>query len=166
MRQQVRANMKDVENLEAPAPAAGAATAPVAPPPEVDFATLLASADVGTGERRARICAACHTFDDGGRNGVGPNLWGIVGGDIAANAAYNYSPALIAEDGAWSFDKLDDYLANPATAIPGNKMAFQGIRRAGDRAAVIAYLRMQGSSQLPLPQPAPADDASEDTGDD
>ena len=159
MRQQVRANMKDVENLEAPAPAAGAASTPAPPAPEVDFATLLAAADLETGQRRSRVCAACHTFDDGGRNGVGPNLWAIVGGDIAGNAAFTYSPALTAEAGNWTYEKLDDYLANPAGAIPGNRMAFQGVRRASDRAAVIAYLRMQGSSQLPLPTPSPADDA-------
>ena len=156
-RGQVRAHMTEVENLEPPKRVAALADTGAPPPPEPDFATLLANADVATGERRAGLCAACHSFDNGGRDGLGPNLWGVVGSDIAASATYDYSDALIAEPGDWSYEKLNAYLASPATAIPGNKMAFAGIRRASDRAAVIAYLRMQGASQIPLPEPAPVE---------
>ena len=152
-RAQLRAHMRDVENLEVPKALAGPALEALAPAPAPDLATLLATADIASGERRVRICAACHTFDEGGRDGVGPNLWSVVGRDIAATA-YDYSSALASEPGSWTFEKIDAYLRNPNREIPGNKMAFQGLRRARDRADIIAYLRMQGAAQIPLPEPA------------
>ena len=158
-RAQLRAHMNNVENLEVPKSLASLPSeAPGPAAPEPDLATLLASANLANGERRARICAACHTFDDGGRDGVGPNLWGVLGRDIAAAASYDYSDALADEPGNWSFEKLDAYLRNPGVAIPDNKMAFQGIRRARDRADIIAYMRMQGAAQMPLPEAVEAED--------
>lgn len=155
-RAQLRAHMGDVENSEIPAAVASlASAAPAAPEP--DLATLLASADVASGERRARTCSACHTFNEGGRDGVGPNLWAVLGDDIAARASYDYSDALAAEPGSWTFEKIDAYLLKPETAVPGNKMAFPGVRRAKDRADIIAYLRMQGAANIPLPEPAMTD---------
>lgn len=162
LRAQVRAQMQDVENLEPPKHIAvltpGAGTPPA---PEPDLGTLFASADIANGNKKARICSSCHTFDDGGRNQTGPNLWGVVGRDIAAVASFDYSAALSAEPGNWTFEKLNAYLQKPGTAIPGNEMNFQGIRKARDRADVIAYLRTQGASQIPFPEPAPieGDDA-------
>lgn len=153
-RARFRAYMRNVSTFTPPEPAT--ASSPRAPVAEPDFATLLANADIGSGERRARICTACHTFENGGRDGVGPNLWSIVGRDIAARASYDYSGALNEEPGIWAFEKLDAYIENPSNAIPGNKMAFSGIRRARDRAEIIAYLRMQGSADIPLPAPAAA----------
>lgn len=157
-RAQFRAHMAALEHMTPPPASAGTPTV-VAAEPEPDFATLLAAADIAAGERRARVCAACHSFDEGGRDGVGPNLWAVVGRDVASRSSFNYSEALANEPGGWTLDKLDAYLTNPGKAIPGNKMAFQGIRRAGDRAEVIAYLRMQGSSHVPLPQAASAGSA-------
>ncbi len=157
MRAQVRAQMQDVENLEPPKRTAALTSEAAAPPaPEPDLGTLLASADLANGNKRARICGSCHTFNDGGRNGTGPNLWDVVGRDIAAVASFDYSAALAAEPGNWTFEKLDDYLLKPGAAIPGNSMNFQGIKKARDRADVIAYLRAQAASQIPLPEPAPA----------
>ena len=156
MRAQVRAQMQDVENLEPPKRIAALSSDAGTPPaPEPDLGTLLASADETKGEKKARICSSCHTFDDGGRNSSGPNLWSIVGGDIAAAPSFDYSPALTAEPGEWTFEKLNAYLKKPAAAIPGNRMGYAGMRKAQDRADVIAYLRAQGSSQIPLPEPAP-----------
>ncbi len=155
-RAQLRAHMRDVENLKAPKPLASLALTASAPEPEPDLATLLAAADLASGERRVRICAACHTFNEGGKDGVGPNLWGALGRDIGSRASYNYSNALAAEPGSWTFEKIDAYLRNPGKTIPGNKMAFQGVRRSDDRADIIAYLRMQGAAQIPLPKPAAA----------
>jgi len=161
-RAQLRAHMDNVENLEPPKSVAGLGANRSAPAPELDLATLLVAADITVGERRARICATCHTFNDGGRTGVGPNLWSIVGGDIAASAAFDYSDALTAESGNWTFEKIDAFLLNPGKAVPGNKMAFQGIRRARDRADIIAFLRMQGATQIPFPEPpTPASDDSQ-----
>ncbi len=155
-RAQVRAQMQNVENLEPPKRLTALTSEVGSPPaPEPDLGTLLASADIANGEKKARVCGSCHTFDDGGRNGTGPNLWGVVGRDIAATASYNYSAALSSEPGNWTFEKLDAYLLKPGAAIPGNKMSYQGLRKARDRADVIAYLRAQGASQIPLPARAP-----------
>jgi len=150
-RAQLRAHMEKVESLEVP-PSLASAAATRQPAPEPDFATLLASADPANGERRARVCAACHTFDEGGRDGQGPNLWGVLGRDIASSGSFAYSDALSAEPGEWTFEKLNSYLESPSRAIPGNKMAFQGVRRARDRAEIIAFLRRQGAIHVPLPQ--------------
>jgi cytochrome c len=164
-RAQLRVHMSDVENLTVPTSLASAAaqTSPAASEP--DFATLLANADPADGERRTTVCKACHTFEEGGANGVGPNLWGVVGHDIGAKASFEYSDAMGSEAGEWTFEKLDAYLTNPARAIPGNKMAFPGVRRARDRAEVIAFLRAQGAADIPLPEPAPtpAENAGEES---
>lgn len=158
MRAQVRAQMQDVENLEPPKrTAALIADTPGPPVPEPDLATLLASADIANGQKRSRICASCHTFDNGGRNGTGPNLWGVVGRDIAATASFDYSDALASEPGSWTFEKLNAYLLKPSAEIPGNQMFYQGIGKARDRADLIAYMRMQGATQIPLPEPAPTE---------
>ncbi len=154
-RAQLRTHMGDIENLEVAKPLTSVTTRASEPVP--DLATLLASADATNGERRARICAACHTFNDGGRNGVGPNLWDVLGREIATTDSYNYSNALSIELGSWTLEKIDAYLLNPNNEIPGNKMAFSGLRRARDRADVIAYLRMQSAAPIPLPEPVPVD---------
>lgn len=153
-RARYRAYMRNVSTFPPPARVASASSETSAPEPEPDLATLLANADVASGERRARICTACHTFNEGGRDGVGPNLWAVVGRDIAARSSFDYSDALASEPGNWTFEKIDAYLKNPNVAIPGNKMAFSGVRRAEHRAEIIAYLRMQGASSVPLPTPA------------
>ena len=135
----------------APAAAADARTGPAEPPP--DLGTLLAAADVAKGAGTARACAACHTFDQGGADRVGPNLWAVVGRDIAGKGGFAYSPAIAAQPGAWTYEQLDRYLASPARAIPGNRMAFGGIRRDQDRANVLAYLGSLGAQAVPFPAP-------------
>ena len=78
-----------------------------------------------------------------------------LGATLRAVATFDYSPALTAEPGNWTFEKLDAYLKKPAAAIPGNRMGYAGMRKAQDRADVIAYLRGQGATQIPLPEPTP-----------
>lgn len=152
-RAQMRAFMRNVSTFPPPAPLASATLEASAPAPEPDLATLLANAEIASGERRARICTACHTFNEGGRDGQGPNLWGVLGRDIAARPSFNYSDALANEPGNWTFEKIDAYLRSPGDAIPGNKMAFAGVRLARQRAEIIAYLRAQGADHIPLPSP-------------
>src|SRR5262249_59737950 len=79
----------------------------------VPVAELLAKADVGRGENAAKKCAACHTFNKGGRTLVGPNLWGVVGRPRATEAGFNYSAAMKAKGGNWTIDDLNQFITNP-----------------------------------------------------
>lgn len=107
----------------------------------VDIMPLMEKADVEAGKAVAKKCTSCHTFDKGGKNGVGPNQWGLVNSHFAHNTDYTYSSALAAmKDKKWGFQELSDFLANPKKYIPGNKMSFAGISNPQDRANLIAYL--------------------------
>ena len=132
---------------------------------EVPIETLLASADVAKGEATFKKCASCHTATSGGANGIGPNLFGIVGKPIGKHAAgFAYSPDLAAKGGNWDFTALDHWLANPKGMVAGTKMTFAGIESPEDRANIIAWLNTQGSN-LPLPKAAaaaPADGKAEE----
>ena len=125
------------------APAGGGAPAPAAAPVVLEpIGPLLANANPANGERLAKAqCGACHSFNDGGRAGVGPNLHGIVGRAHAAAAGFAYSASLKSHEGPWRYDQLNAWLAKPATYAPGTKMAFGGISNTQQRADVIAYLR-------------------------
>lgn len=120
-------------------PAEGGAPAVEEKP--VDIAPFMAKADVKAGEGLIKKCTSCHTFDKGGKNGVGPNQWGLVGSHFAHRDDYTYSAALSAmKDKKWMAQELSDFLANPKKFIPGNKMSFAGISNPQDRANLIAYL--------------------------
>lgn len=127
---------------EAPAQQAAAPAAPAAPAVE-PIIPLLASASVDNGRALAgRVCGSCHTFTEGGRNGVGPNLWGIVGANHAHVAGFNYSAANRAmADKPWTDEDINKFLAGPARYMPGTRMAFAGLNSAQQRADVIAFLR-------------------------
>ena len=149
----LRGYMAHIEQAVLPVPATGVAAAAAAVP--VDLGTLLASADAERGKRTAQTCASCHTFDQGGANRVGPNLWGIVGRDIGGAGGFAFSPAVAGHPGAWTYEELDRWLASPTRAIPGNKMAFNGVRNPKDRANLLAYLGTLGSGRVPYPAPKP-----------
>ena len=134
-----------------PPPVTGEAGPAAAPEPEVDLGTRLASANIEKGKGAARACGSCHNMAPGGPNLVGPNLWGIVGRDIASHGGFAYSSAMTAQPGNWTYEQLDQYLARPARAIPGNKMAFGGIRNGADRANLLAYLGSLNSTRTPYP---------------
>ena len=119
----------------------------------VDFATLLAAADPKAGERRAALCKSCHTFDKGGANGTGPNLWGVVGRVVASHEGFNYTGALKAAGGEWTFDRLSAFLENSQSYIPGTAMV-QRFPKAEQRAEIIAYLNTMSDAPLALPTPA------------
>jgi cytochrome c len=100
-------------------------------------------ADAKTGERQFKKCKACHTIEKGGKNKVGPNLWGVAGRDIASVNGFKYSKALKAKDGAWTLEFLDVYLKSPRKAVKGTRMSFAGIKKDAERAALIAFLQTQ-----------------------
>lgn len=102
---------------------------------------LLASASVENGQKLSRACAACHSFDKGGPNRVGPGLFGVVGHQQAAHEGFAYSEALKNLKGKWSEAELNKWLFSPKAYAPGNKMAFAGISKTQDRADLIAYLK-------------------------
>lgn len=113
--------------------------------------TLLASADKNAGAKISKKCAACHSFDKGGPNKVGPNLWDVVGRTVASHEGYSYSSALSDLGGQWSYERLNAFLTKPKDFAPGTKMGFAGLKDAQDRANLIAYLRSLSDDPKPLP---------------
>jgi cytochrome c len=126
------------------------------PAQEVDLGTRLARADVERGRGAARVCSTCHSFEANGPNRIGPNLWGLVGRQIAGHAGFSYSSAMASQAGNWSYERLDKFLSGPARAVPGNKMAFGGVRNGAERANLLAFLATLNSAPPPFPAPAPA----------
>lgn len=135
-------------------PSAGGEKAGAAAPANEPIETLLASSDAKRGETAAKKCLACHTFEKGGPNRVGPNLWGVVNRPKASEAGFNYSAAMKAKGGEWSFDDLNHFLLSPKGFVPGTAMSFAGITRASERADVVNYLHTLADSPAPLPKAA------------
>ncbi|MBX6741556.1 MAG: cytochrome c family protein [Acetobacteraceae bacterium] len=127
--------------------------APAAPAPLEPIGPLLANADPQKGEALAkRLCASCHTFNEGGRPGVGPNLYGVVGAPHGHEQGFNYSAALKSKQGPWNYEELNEWLHKPSAYAPGTRMAFAGISNAQQRADVIAYLKSISPNAPPLPE--------------
>ncbi|WP_319774853.1 cytochrome c family protein [Breoghania sp.] len=130
----------------------------------VPLAVRLAEADIGAGEKVTKKCAACHTFDNGGANKVGPNLWDVVGRKPGAHEGFKYSNAMLAfaeEHPEWTYEQLDEFVTKPKDHIPGTNMAFAGLSKPDDRANLIVYLHSLSDNPLPLPEPEAAAESAE-----
>ena len=138
-----------IEGVEEEAEAATAAAKSTAP--SVSLAALLATADLAEGEKAAKKCKACHSFDKGGKNKVGPALYGIVGQSKASSTAFNYSTAMKEMGGEWNYEDLDSFLADPKGMLPGTKMTFKGIEKPTERANLIVYMLTKHDSPPALP---------------
>lgn len=126
-------------------------------------AVYLAKADVAKGAQIFNKCAACHTVTKGGPNGLGPNLWGVLGEPIGKGKGFAFSDALAKVGGNWDWENLNHWLSSPRAMAPGTKMTFAGLSSPQDRADVIAYLNQQSNAPLPLPAaPPPAAPAAGD----
>ncbi|WP_046862252.1 c-type cytochrome [Microvirga massiliensis] len=141
-----------VPGYDLPAPAEGAEAASSAPAaPAEPLPVLLAKADSAKGQTAAKKCASCHSFEKGGPNKVGPDLYGVVGRPVASHEGFNYSAALKAKGGNWTYEDLDAFITSPKKAVPGTAMAFAGIGQAQERADLLAYLRTLSDNPEPLP---------------
>ncbi|MEH6808733.1 MAG: cytochrome c family protein [Hyphomonas oceanitis] len=128
-----------------------------------DLGAALAAADPSKGERVFKAqCTTCHNITDGGANGTGPNLHGVVGASKAAHPGFTYSAALSGLGGSWTYEDLNHWLNNPGAFARGTSMSFAGLRRDTDRANVIAYLAANspGAPAFPAPMEASSDEAA------
>ena len=122
---------------------------PAGPEP---IAPMLAAADVAAGEKLAKKCAACHSFEKDGPNKIGPNLWAILGRDIASVGGFGYSEVLVGIDGNWEYASINQFLYKPKAYAAGTKMSFPGMKKAEERANLIGWLRTLSDSPVPLPE--------------
>ena len=133
------------------APEAESGAAPAVPATPEPIGPLLAAANIDAGKKSTTPCLTCHTFGKGEPNKIGPNLYGIVGDEIAhERGGYGFSDALKAKGGTWTVDNLNAWLANPQAFARGTKMTFAGFSKAQDRANVIAYLNSLSDNPKPL----------------
>jgi cytochrome c len=119
----------------------------------------LLNADVAKGEKLFKKCKACHTVNKDGKNKAGPNLYGVVGRDVAVIEGYKYSKALSGYGGAWTPERLDAFLEKPKAAVKGTKMGFAGLKKPDDRINLIAFLNAQSDTPLATSEQGAAKDA-------
>ncbi|WP_114229060.1 MULTISPECIES: c-type cytochrome [Sphingomonas] len=123
----------------------------------------LAKADPAKGADVFKKCQACHTIEQGQPNGLGPNLYHVVGEPAGSGRGFAWSPALSGKGGTWNWDTLNQWLTSPKKYAPGTKMTFAGLSNPEERANVIAFLNSKSPSPLPMPA-APAAGADAKAG--
>ena len=115
-----------------------------------DIMALLASANASEGKKVFKKCASCHSISKGGKNKIGPALWGVIGRQVGTVTDYKYSKSLIAYGKKWSFEEMNGFLIKPKEWIPGTKMAFAGLKNEKDRASLILYMNSQSDQPLSI----------------
>lgn len=127
----------------------------------LDVKPLLKTASIESGEKLAKKCKSCHTFEKGGKNKLGPALYDIVNRKVAGSSGFGYSDPLKAKGGVWDYDALALFLKSPKKAVPGTAMSFGGIKSDTKLADLIAYMRTKSDSPAKLPEPAPEKEAED-----
>ena len=128
----------------------GEVKASVIAKPKLTFAELLAIASIADGKKVSSKCTACHGFNSGGGNRIGPNLWGILGKAKSKAEGFRYSDTLNGLSGVWSVEDMNAWLKSPKKFAPGNSMAFVGLRKDKDRANLLAYLNSMSDNPIEL----------------
>lgn len=142
--------------FDIPVPEVAAGGEAVKPEPAEPIAVRLANSDPKRGEAAAKQCLACHSFEKGGPNKVGPNLFGLLNRAKASHAGFNYSAPMKAKGGNWTYEDLDQFLAAPKAFVPGTSMGYAGLTRGGQRADLINFLHTLSDNPGPLPKAAEA----------
>ena len=154
----VRPKKQQVAAIQEATTSTVATKAPVAPQEAkevekaISLAALLAGADAAAGKKVSRKCKSCHNLTAKKKRGIGPPLWDIVEARKGGNGKFKYSSAMADKGGTWSYEDLDAFIASPKGFMKGTKMAFPGIKKAKDRANLIAFLRSLSDAPKPLPQ--------------
>ena len=117
----------------------------------INLSSLLSLGDASHGKTVFKKCKACHSIKKGGKNNIGPALWGVMERNAGSLAGYKYSKAIMSYNKQWTFDELNGFLLKPANWIKGNKMGFAGLKNDKDRASIILYLNQNSDNPLPLP---------------
>ena len=117
----------------------------------IDLSNLLSLGDVSHGKTVFKKCKACHSIKKGGKNNIGPALWGVMERNAGSLADYKYSKAIVSYNKKWTFEELNGFLLKPVNWIKGNKMGFAGLKNDKDRASIILYLNQNSDNPLPLP---------------
>jgi len=139
---------EDAVFVEGSTGAASGSKKPKLPDPVL---SLIAQADLERGKKISKACASCHSFDQGGPNGTGPNLWNIVGRKMGDQNSFSYSNSMVEMNQKWDYQALNHFLWKPKAYISGTKMNYVGLKKPEDRAALIAWLRSLSSSPKSLP---------------
>mgnify|MGYP000979148029 CR=1 FL=1 len=118
---------------------------------KIEIKELLAMGDVEHGKKVFKKCSSCHMIASGGKNMIGPNLWGIIGKESGSASEYSYSKAMAAFGKKWNFEEINGFLIKPSAYVKGTKMAFAGLKNEKDRASVILFMNSKSNSPLPTP---------------